>query len=140
MKGDPRRLTLPLQRMKKMGMKLLKKSKDSMNLEDGRERSSSEDLEKEDQEMNENVDECEDLEAEIDSSSDKPSSSSRNEDGKTGKLETPVCIASIQLYYSLEQSAFAVEKYCKHFTVEYRRQKRYSLVNFFLLMYLIRFL
>ena len=93
MKGDPRRLTLPLQRMKKMGLKLQKESKDSSNLKDGRERSSSDDLEKEDQGIGETVDEDEDLEADIDSSSDKPSSNSRNEDGKTGKLETPVRIA-----------------------------------------------
>ena len=93
MKVDPRRLTLPLQRMKKMGLKSQKDSKDSLNIEGKQEPPHSDDVGKEGADSNGNMEERGDLEAASRQSlGENAQPKARNEDGKVGKLETHVSI------------------------------------------------
>ena len=92
MKGDPRRLTLPLQRMKKMGLKLGKGSKDSSLLKSGCDQSSSDDIEKEDKGLTESLEEQDEFEAENEGGSCKTPSNSRSDDGKIGRMDISVSI------------------------------------------------
>ena len=93
MKVDPRRLTLPLQRMKKMGLKPQKDSKDSLILEGKQERPHSDDVGKEGADSNGSMDEHGDIEAASRQSlSENNQPKARNEDGKVSKQETHVSI------------------------------------------------